>query len=88
LNAFLLGFFCWAILLGPHLADLLFTDRRWRDGIETSNEQQQKPGGDAHPEDLQREAIALRITAGDQPCVIVRAPLENSDLYHRSEQDD
>ena len=28
------------ILLGPHLADLLSTDRRWRDGIETGNEQQ------------------------------------------------
>ena len=75
-------------MLGPHLADLLFTDRRWRDGIETSNEQQQKPGGDARREELQRKAIAFRITAGDQPRVIVRAPLENSDLYHRNKQHD
>ena len=37
------GSFFWdffvEILLGPHLADLLSTDRRWRDGIETDNEQ-------------------------------------------------
>jgi len=32
-----LGFSSWGILLGPYLADLLFTDRRWRDGIETGH---------------------------------------------------
>jgi hypothetical protein len=37
---FLLGFSSLGILLGPHHADLLSTDRRWRDGIETGNEQQ------------------------------------------------
>jgi hypothetical protein len=41
---FSLEFSC-AILLGPHLADLLSTDRRWRDGIETPRQAAQQKGG-------------------------------------------
>ena len=38
--------------------------------------------------ELRREVTALRITAGDLPNTMVRVTPENSDLSHRSEQDE
>jgi len=42
--AFLLGISYAAILLSLHLADLLSTDRRWRDGIKTRRQTARQKG--------------------------------------------
>jgi hypothetical protein len=71
---FFLGFSYVAILLGLHLADLLSTDRRWRDRIKTRQQMARQKGENALSDrgELARKPVAPNRMRGRERATVIQ----------------